>query len=232
MDEFLIESSKRVMAIFAHPDDAETAAGGTLSLMTSLGAEVSLLTIARGEKGRGESSNREKESLLAGEILGIKKIESLGYNDGEFNNDLELRALITEKVRCFAPDTVICPDPTAIFFSHAYVNHRDHRETGWAVLDVVSSAVNNPKYFATSKAHDVSHLLCAGTLEPNCYVDISKSLDNKIKAVLCHESQVASRQEQVISSIKDSSSALNKSHGVKSTEIFRYCSLSGSQGQL
>lgn len=228
MEEFEITKS-RVMVIFAHPDDAESAAGGSISKFAQAGSQISIINVAVGDKGNGDSRQREKESLNAAKVLGAELYESLGYNDGEFDNNLKLREELTHRIREFKPDVVICPDPTATFFSHAYVNHRDHRETGWAVIDVVSSAVNNPKYFPLSNAHHVPHLLCAGTQEPNCYVDIEEQVKTKTQAVLCHESQVGNQVEQVENSISDASAVLLKSRGVNNAEVFRYSSLAPEQ---
>ena len=40
------------------------------------------------------------------------------------------------------PDALVAPDPTAIFFGDSYVNHRDHRQLGWAVLDTLVPAAS------------------------------------------------------------------------------------------
>lgn len=232
MQIFERRPTSSVLAIFAHPDDAETAAGGTLALYAGDGTNVNLITIARGEKGRGQNSDRKNESEIAAKILGISKISSLGYNDGEFDNNLEIRKKITEEIRKYKPDIVICPDPTAVFFSHAYVNHRDHRETGWAVLDVVSSAVNNEKYASASPAHSVSHLLCAGSLEPNCIVEITDSIEKKIQAVNCYESQIGERADEVASSLRETAASIGRQVELRYGEAFRYCSLGGNLSQV
>ncbi len=230
MERFEI-SPTNVLAIFAHPDDAEAAAGGTLAAYSRMGARVSLITIARGEKGRGNADDRIDESQRAAEILGITHSESLKYSDGEFDNDLDLRKKLTERIRAIGPDVVICPDPTAVFFSHAYVNHRDHRETGWAVIDVVSSAVGNEKYFSSSPAHHVAHLLCAGSLEPNCAVDISSTIEDKIASVQCYKSQIGDRSESVGSSLHQAAENIGREMGMSYGEAFRYCALSGVTDQ-
>ncbi len=225
MDLFAIEPQAKVLAIFAHPDDAETAAGGTLAQYAIQGAKVDLITVALGDKGFGELADREQESKEAISTLGLNSYQSLGYADGEFDNDLILRKTLTEHIRSYKPDVVICPDPTSVFFSHLYINHRDHRITGWAVIDVVSSAVSNPKYFSASKAHKVSHLLCAGTLEPNCAVDITNAIETKVAGVLCHKSQIAQNVESTVNAIKQTSLSVGKEVGVKYAEAFRYCSI-------
>jgi len=222
----------KLLAIFAHPDDAEAACGGTLAKYADMGIEVGILTVAQGDKGRGELADREVELGLASRILGLTSLDSLGYKDGEFDNDLALRKVVTEKIRAFKPDLVICPDPTAVFFSHAYVNHRDHRQTGWAVLDVVSSATSNEKYFSTSNAHEVAHLLCAGSLEPNCVVDISGYIDKKIEAALCYKSQLSGDQDTFSSSLLSAAKNIGGQAGLEFGEAFRYSSLVNSTGQV
>ena len=77
------------------------------------------------------------------------------------------------------------PDPTATFFGEVYVNHRDHRETGWALLDAVAPAAAMPLYFPEQgPPHQVSVLLLSGTHEPDVVVDVSRTIDIKVKAVL------------------------------------------------
>ena len=227
MEEFIISKSK-VMAIFAHPDDAEMGAGATLASFAQVNSDIYILNVAKGDKGIGEISLRENEAIQAAEILGAQ-YKCLGYGDGDFDNDLKLREQLTHEIRNYKPDIVICPDPTSIFFSHLYVNHRDHRETGWAVIDVVSSAVGNPKYFPTSNSHEVAHLLCAGTQEPNCYVNITDTIEIKINAVLCHASQLKGQGEQAANSIREASAILEKTEGISNVEIFRYCAISSTQ---
>ena len=60
----------------------------------------------------------------------------------------------------------MCPDPTAVFFGDSYVNHRDHREVGWAVVDAVAPAAASPLHFPEAGAlHQVQALLLSGNLQ-------------------------------------------------------------------
>ena len=95
-----------------------------------------------------------------------------------------------------APDAVLCPDPTAVYFGDRYFNHRDHRVTGWATLDAIAPAAGNPHYFPEQIAeglavHQVRDVYLSGTLEPNCWVDIGDTLERKIDGLFCHASQLA-----------------------------------------
>ncbi len=104
---------------------------------------------------------------------GWRRIELLGYPDGESENDLGLRAQLVEMVRRLRPDTVVCPDPTALYFGAGYVNHRDHRICGFAVLDTVAPAAASPLYFPDrGPPHQVQRVYLSGTLNPDTAIDI------------------------------------------------------------
>lgn len=189
----------RALAVYAHPDDAEVSCGGTLARWAAGGAEVHLVVCTQGDKGSGDphaspasvARERSEEVAAAAAVLGLAGHELLGLPDGELDDGVHVRSRIVAAVRRIRPDAVVCPDPTAVFFGDTYVNHRDHRMAGWAVLDAVSPAAANPHYFpAEGSPHSVSSIFLSGTLEPNVWVDVTDSVEAKISAVLCHRSQL------------------------------------------
>ena len=111
-----------------------------------------LLQVANGAKGSHDASvdvthlreQRSHELSVAAGILGVSGVIELDYDDGGFSNDERLREILVTHIRRLRPDVVLGPDPTATFFGGAYVNHRDHRETGWALLDAVAPASGMP----------------------------------------------------------------------------------------
>ncbi len=187
------------LAIFPHPDDVEVSCGGTLARWSADGCTVHVVVCTRGEKGSVDpgadtdalAQTREAETRHAADVLGVKGLELLGYDDGTVSNDVELRGRLVEAVRRLRPECVIFPDPTATFFGSTHVNHHDHREVGWAALDACAPAAASPLYFPEAgPAHAVSTLLMSGTLEPDAWVDITDSIDRKAEAVRCHRSQL------------------------------------------
>ena len=82
---------------------------------------------------------RAAEVDAAAAVLGLAGVDRLGLPDGEVTNDVALRARLVALLRAHRPDLVVAPDPTAVFFGDSYVNHRDHREVGWAALDMVAA---------------------------------------------------------------------------------------------
>jgi LmbE family N-acetylglucosaminyl deacetylase len=186
----------RALAIYAHPDDPEVACAGTLARWARAGCEVSVISVARGEKGgvgspKALAERRAAEARAAAEIAGVASWETFGVDDGEVQNTSELRGRLVEVVRRTTPEVVLTSDPTAVFFGDSYVNHHDHREIGWAVLDAVAPAAANPSYHPNAgPPHQVAALYLSGTLEPNLWIDVADTLEVKIAALACHVSQL------------------------------------------
>lgn len=225
---------KTVLAFYAHPDDADVSCGATLALWSRKGAKVNLVICAKGEKGSRDeqASPTELEDLriaevsAASKIIGITELRWLSIPDGEVENSIALREAIVGLVRQFRPDTVLCPDPTAVFFGSGYFNHRDHRELGWAVMDAVSPASALPHYFRSQgKPHQVSTVLLSGTLEPDVVIDVSDTIEAKLEAVLCHASQIEDRGEWMREVISTRAQETGRKFGVSHAESFRLLEL-------
>src|SRR3954451_23095363 len=176
------------LAVYAHPDDPEVSCGGTLVRWARLGAAVHLALVNQGDKGSSDASSdpdvlgtqRAVEVRAAADVMGVQSVTMLGYPDGESANDLELRGALVELIRSLRPDVVVCPDPTALLFGDGYVNHRDHRVAGEAVLDAVAPAAGSPLYFPKrGPAHAVGTVYLSGTLVPDVWIDITASVDAK-----------------------------------------------------
>jgi LmbE family N-acetylglucosaminyl deacetylase len=201
------ETPERALAVYAHPDDPEVSCGGTLARWSALGSEVHLLIANRGEKGSADpatdpdllASLRAAEVDAAAEVLGLAGVEHLGYPDGELDNTLELRTRLVEVIRRLRPDTVVAADPTAVFFGDSYINHRDHRELGWAVLDSLVPAASPLYVPGTGDAHQVRTVLLSATLDADAWIDVGGVLPAKVAAVACHESRLGGDPELVAS---------------------------------
>lgn len=190
---------ERALAVFAHPDDPEVACAGTLAAWVDAGCAARVVIANAGDKGSSDpgadpadiTARRAEEVAAAAAVLGLAGCDVLGIPDGETVNDDALRSRLVRAIRSWRPDVVIAPDPTAVFFGDAYVNHHDHRELGWAVLDACAPMAASPLYFPdTGPAHAVATVLLAGTLAPDCWVDIAATVDRKAAALACHASQL------------------------------------------
>lgn len=218
------------LAIYAHPDDADVAAGGTLALWAAQGCQVHLVVICEGDKGaHGAStvvtelvSTRLNEIEVAAHLLGIEEVHPLGRPDGTVTNDERLRSELVALVRQLRPEVVLAPDPTAVFFGGVYVNHRDHREAGWAVLDSVAPAAAMPLYFPEAGgAHQIDRLLLSGTHEPDVVIDIAASVDAKVQAVLAHASQTGDDKDAISDVVRSRAAQAGRPIGLRFAEAFR-----------
>jgi LmbE family N-acetylglucosaminyl deacetylase len=228
------EVPARVLAVYAHPDDPEISAGGTLAHWAAAGSEVHSLVTTRGDKGSSDPDAdtealvrlREEEAAAAARVLGLVSARHLDFGDGELTDDAELRRELVRTVRAVRPEVVLCPDPTSVFFGDGYVNHRDHRITGWATLDAVSPAAANPHYFRELldeglAVHQPRAVFLSGTLEPNVWVDIADALDRKIDALFCHASQLHETSDWFREFLRESAEAAGRAAGLTYAEGFR-----------
>ena len=83
-------TGRRLLAIFAHPDDETFGPGGTLALYARRGDEIHLICATRGEVGEAPpdlkgfasvGAMREDELRRAASVLGLKAVRFLGYRD-------------------------------------------------------------------------------------------------------------------------------------------------------
>ncbi len=219
----------RALAVFAHPDDPEVGCGGSLARWTAAGTEVHLVIANRGDKGSSDPAtdpdelarHRAEEVAAAATVLCLAGVEHLGYPDGEVDNDAPLRARLIELVRRHRPDALVAPDPTAVFFGDSYVNHRDHRQLGWAVLDSLVPAASPLYVPEAGPAHQVGLVLLTGTLEPDAWIDIADTLERKVRAVACHQSRVGEDPALVAELLEHRAIEEGRRSGLTHAEAFR-----------
>ena len=226
----LNEVPKRALAIFAHPDDLEVSCGGTMAGWAAAGSEILLLMCTRGDKGSLDARTdpdelaklRALEAASAARVLGSTGIEMLGYDDGEIENTSTLRGQLVAVIRRWRPDVVVAPDPTPLIFGSAYVNHHDHRAVGHAVLDACAPAAWSPLYYPDAgEPHAVGQVLLSGTLEPDGWVDITATVEQKAEALRCHHSQVGDNVSAVSGLVRRRAAAEGARSGVAFAESYR-----------
>lgn len=219
-----------VLAIYAHPDDPDVSAGGTLARWADAGCAVHVCICADGDKGSLDPATdpgeltvlRRAEVGAAGKVLGVRQHHWLGFGDGELDDAPSLRARLVELIRTLRPEAVMSADPTAVFFGGHYVNHYDHRAVGWATLDAVSPAAANPHYFPEAgPAHQVHVLYLSGTLEPDVWVDISETIDRKVAALASHASQVGPPGKWLRNVVEQRATQAGHEAGLRRAEGFR-----------
>ncbi len=195
-----------VLAVFAHPDDMEICAGGTVARWCAEGRDVHLLVLTNGDRGAAKPVDRDElaatrlaETQEAGEYLGLTSVTVLATHDGELENVPSVRIEIARTIRRLRPAMVLSCDPTVVFFGNEYFNHSDHRNAGWCTMDAIFPGAGNPLFFEELLAEglepwDVNEIWLGWTMEPNHHQDVTGFMQRKVEALRLHASQVADHQ--------------------------------------
>ncbi len=228
-----------VLAVFAHPDDADIACGGTLAKFADAGRDVHLLILTNGDRGSGDASvdraelaaRRLVETTASAEALGLASATVLDAHDGELANTPETRAQVVRRIRELRPETLVSCDPTSVFFENKYYNHADHRVAGWIALDSVFPGSGNPLFFTEQlaeglEAWPVYDVWLAWSLEPNHREDITGLLQRKIDSLSRHVSQVEGNQLGFFEDwLEEEAAEEGAKAGVEHAEAFRRLAL-------
>lgn len=194
---------KILLAVGAHPDDIDIGCSGTVAKWIKEGGKAYYLILTDGSKGSEDPkiSNKElikirkKEQENAAKVLGVTKVFFLNFADGELQNSAKLRKQIVKIIREIKPHTVISWDPSFYYDTERmFVNHPDHRVAGEATMDCVYPFARNSRTFPELlkqglEPHIVEELLLFNFGKANYFVDISKTIEQKIAALSCHKSQ-------------------------------------------
>lgn|SRR5690606_34838518 len=197
------QTTKRVMGVFAHPDDPEFFAGATFARWAAEGAEITFVLATSGDKGSDQPDMtherliaiREEEERCAALALGVREVIFLRYPDGELTPSLELRRDIVRLIRMKKPDIIVTTDPT-YWYGAANINHPDHRAIGAATLEAVYPTARDRLNFIELErdegleTHKVRTVYIAGAVEPTTRVDVTDFIETKIRALYEHKSQI------------------------------------------
>lgn len=180
-----------LLAIMAHPDDAELLCGGTLARMAEHDYEVGILDLTGGESGSfGDPDTRSQEAAAAARILGVTERRTAGLPDGRLENTPAARALVASIIRELQPATVILHWPDA--------RHPDHRAASELGRDACFIAGIKNAADVTGDAFRPRKLLYSLTyqeanVKPSFVVDITKFMDRKLEAIFAFGSQFAAK---------------------------------------
>jgi len=173
-----------LLAIGAHPDDAEMTSGGWLALAAVSGYRTGILHLSRGEMGtRGTSRQRTREAKAAAKALGCCHVEFAGLRDGFIHPDDESVLRVVQALRRLKPRIVIAP------FMRCH--HPDHEAGAELCIRAVHYA--GLKGYKSGLPHHRVKRLCHARysrhFEPTFYVDISGVIDQKRASIEAYTSQ-------------------------------------------
>lgn len=194
------DKKRRVLAVMAHPDDVEMMTSGTLFRLKDEGWSIGIISMTAGDCGSVEVSKEEiartriEEAREAAEYLGAWYACG-GFQDMEiFANARGVRRL-TELFRTFEPSVVITHPPTDYIPDHEETS-RLARSAGFAVampLYQTRQTPPEPPAEATPALYYADPVegvdLQGERMDPQFYVDISDTIDQKAEMLAKHASQ-------------------------------------------
>lgn len=171
-------AGKCVLAIGAHPDDLEIGVGGSLARLVEEGAYVTMVVVCV----PNNIELRRVEAERAAEILGCD-LQILFAQDCKRVEDLktyELVGLLDKLVDKHKPAAVV---------SHALNNfHKDHVLVYNACLAAQRLSFHDFFCFYPTSCHPVQV-----PFFPQAFVDISTTIERKMRAINAHSTQFACR---------------------------------------
>ncbi|MCP2341096.1 PIG-L deacetylase family protein [Actinomadura rupiterrae] len=173
--------ARRVLAVFAHPDDAELACGGTLAAFRHAGYDVHIVALTDGfNSSVARPQDRVREAAASAAIIGATiTIESLP--DGDVRVARETYAKIESHLRRVAPTVVM----THYTSPQLQDDHQDHQATG-LVATTLAKRVPSPRLILQGEPP----VLNSGFI-PNLYVNVTDFMDKKLAAIAQYQSEAS-----------------------------------------
>jgi len=198
-----------VIAVGAHPDDVEIACGGTLARLVEQGYRVGIIDLTDGEPTPlcSGPEQRLEEAKRAAAALGIGFRITLDLPNRRLFDTFEARVLLAKEFRKYRPRLVLG------FGEKTPMASPDH----WQAMQITDAAVFYSRltkwddHFEGLAVHTVSaHLyytLVFGSLDlppgaGHMVVDIERTLEKKLAAVRCYDSQFPPHKEYVFDRIR------------------------------
>jgi len=198
---------KKVMVIGPHPDDIELQVGGTIAKLTKEGHEVLILVVVPDHTlNEHVIKLRKGEAEKSAQVLGAK-IKILDENPHTLSVNQDIVNKLDKAIAEFQPDEVYIP--------WIYDSHQHHQVVARATI----SATRRNKIAVYMYEQAIPAGLVPQSFGPTTYIDITETINEKVKSIEAHESQVK-KYEGIIEASVGRASFRGFQVGVKYAETF------------
>ena len=193
----MTNTTKIVLGLGAHPDDAEFLFAGTLALLQKKGWDVHIATMTPGDCGTKEytreeiSAIRKKEAATAAKLLGAD-YNCLESPDAFIMYDQPTLRKVTGLMRKIRPSVVLSLSPEDYMMDHIMTSKL--AMSGCFFTGIPNIAIEN-----VTDYEPIPYLYYADPMEgkdiygrpvePGFIVDISDVIETKKQMLMCHASQ-------------------------------------------
>lgn len=177
---------RSVLVIAAHPDDELLGVGGTIALHTRAGDKVTSVVVCA-DKLKHDKDGAQGvwlQARKAAETLGVEDMRLLEFPDQALDT-LSLTEVIT-------PLEAIVEEiqPSVVYLQYGYDINRDHQLLFQAALVAtrpMEACIEAIYAFDTVSSTEWAY---PRSFSPDTWVDISATLDQKIAAMACYETEL------------------------------------------
>ena len=223
MDEVKLD----VIAVGAHPDDCEIACGGTLAALSAQGYRVGIIDLTNGEPTPRcpNVETRLAEAAAAAKVLKIAQRITLDLPNRRLFDSFEARIALAKEFRRFRPSVVIG------FGDKTPLASPDH----WQAVQITDAAVFYSRltkwdeHFDSLPVHTIDHQLyfrlsfeshAAVGAQHQVTVDISQTLNDKLEAIRCYQTQFPDEKAHVFTRVESVARATGLAAGFAAGEAF------------
>lgn len=230
-------NKKSILFVTAHPDDTMVYFAGLIGQLSKDKKDVYVVVVTDGSRGSQDDAISEEdlaklrfdEEIAALQFLGVptEHIFCLGYKEGEVESNMKLIGEVSKYIRKYKID-IVCTHEPSLQYQHTYdksgffVQHRDHRKAGEAVIDAAYPFSRDRSFFPEQikeglEPHSVFELLLTDEQDCNFKFDYTENVEEKRWAMRLHKSQF---NEDFINAVVDDMKMNDRYY-----ENFRYVKL-------
>jgi bacillithiol biosynthesis deacetylase BshB1 len=184
-----------VLVFAAHPDDAELGCGGSLIKLSKEGKRTVIVDATQSELStRGTIELRQKEAKYAGEILKLYARENLNIHDGTISSAQENILKVVEQIRKWRPEIIIMPPQFERHPDHEEMHRLVRKAAFFSGLQKIETSYGGQK----QEPHRAKKMFCfmqTYDFQPSFYIDISETLEEKVRAMKAFASQFHNPEE-------------------------------------
>ena len=185
-----------VLVVAAHPDDEVLGCGGTIARLAREGHDIYILVLGEGSTSRSQQREQADASLVdalrdnslaAGKTIGAKEVFMRNLPDNRFDTVplLDIVKIVEELVTKLRPEVIYTHHGGDLNIDHALT----HRAVLTATRPVKGQPVRDIYAFEIPSSTEWAFQRLEPVFRANVFEDISGTLETKIKALSCYETE-------------------------------------------
>ena len=186
----------RALVIAAHPDDEVLGCGATAARLVSEGNDVQFAILGEGITSRhaerddadtAHSIALHEQARTAAEKVGVKNVHLYKLPDNRLDTVplLDIVKLIEDLLARLKPDVVYTHHGGDLNIDHSII----HRAVLTATRPIAGQPVREIFSFEVPSSTEWAFQRIEPSFRPNVFVDVARTVENKIAAMECYESE-------------------------------------------